>query len=351
MSDNLIHGRGAQSQQQNRFNKHQVFNLPDEVGKPLVPHKTKYIPVRAKTIINKVPSPDIPMPYSANPYQGCEHGCSYCYARPTHEYWGYNAGLDFESVILVKKNAPDLLRKELKKKTWKVGPVMLSGNTDCYQPAERRFKITRAMLKIFNSFHHPVSIITKGSLICRDIDILTDLASRNLTSIGLSITSVSDDIRKKLEPRGSSIKSRFQTLEKLAKAGIPTNVMIGPVIPSINDHEIHDIIKRSADMGAHDIIYIVIRLNDIVGSVFGEWLQKAYPDRFSRIINQIKSMHGGTIEDYRMGTRMNGEGVMAQVIKNQFQMFKQKYFSDIAPFEWNLTDFKRYQNPQLNLFE
>ncbi len=351
MKKELIHGRGAQSQQQNRFSRHEVFDLPGFEGRPVENLKTKYIPVFPKTIVNKVQSPDVPMPYSANPYQGCEHGCAYCYARPTHEYWGYNAGLDFESVILVKKNAPELLENELRKKNWQVGPVMLSGNTDCYQPAERKFGITRKMLEVFDRFHHPVSIITKASLICRDIDILSGLSGRHLTSVALSITSSNDEVRKRLEPRAGSIESRFQTMEKLAKAGIRVVAMIGPVIPSINDQDIPEIIKRARSHGASDVAYVVVRLNDVVGEVFREWIEHAFPDRAKRVIKQIKDLHGGTAEDYRKGIRMRGEGIWAKSIKSQFQTFKKKYFSDIRTFEWNLDDYDRFKNPQMKLFE
>ena len=205
--------------------------------------RTNYIPIFPKTIVNKVTSPDVGMKYSLNPYQGCEHGCIYCYARNTHEYWGYGAGLDFEQIILVKKEAPNLLEEKLKSKNWQAETIVLSGNTDCYQPAEKKFGITRECLKVFLNYRHPVGIITKNALVLRDLDILKELAKDHLIAVNVSITSLSEDTRRILEPRTASIKKRLETIRLLADNGIPVNAMLAPIIPGINSHEIMDMAK------------------------------------------------------------------------------------------------------------
>ena len=311
---------------------------------------TQYIEVYPKTIMNKVPSPDIPMDYSLNPYQGCEHGCVYCYARNTHPYWGYSAGLDFEQKILYKKNAPELLAKELRKASWKVGTVMLAGNTDCYQPIEKKLEITRQLLEVFWRFRHPVGIITKNSLVLRDLDILKKLNSENLLRVAISITTLQEELRQFLEPRTASVRKRLKTIETLSEAGIPVNAMLSPIIPGLNEHEILPMAKAVADAGARSIGYTMVRLNGDVATIFEDWLQRTYPDRAEKVLNKIKSCHDGQLKDHRFGKRMSGEGQIAEIVKKQFQLAKRKFFAGRQSPPINLELFEQMKKPQLSLF-
>lgn len=350
MNLHLQKGRGAQSNATNRFSKlnydDKEFYEDDEQSNV----QTKYIEVFPKTIINAVKSADVPLDYSMNPYQGCEHGCSYCYARNTHPYWNYNAGLDFERIILVKKNAPELLRKELQKKNWIVSPIMFSGNTDCYQPIEKKLEITRNMLKVLLEFKHPVGMITKNSLIQRDIDILHEMASLHLVTVVISITTLNEDVRRKLEPRTASAIKRLQTVEALTKAGIPVMVNIAPIIPGLNDTEIFSIAKAAAAHGALGINYNIVRLPGEVEQVFTNWLETSFPLKKEKILHQIKAVHGGEIQDTKSGRRMRGEGVLADSIKQQMQMARKKYFSNKIIPTFNCTIFDPKINGQMKLF-
>jgi DNA repair photolyase len=345
-----IKGRGAQINTANPFHQEVRNEDPDIFQDEDFKIKTNYISVHPKTIVNKVDSPDIPYGYSLNPYQGCEHGCVYCYARNTHTYWGYSAGLDFETKIMVKHEAPELLHKKLKSKNWKAHPIMLSGNTDCYQPAEAKFKITRKLLEVFRSTGHPVGIITKNSLILRDLDILKDLNKHNLVSVAFSINTVDDEIRKFLEPRTASIQKRMQAVKTLSDAGIPVIVMAAPIVPGLNDHNIMDLVKLAAESGARDIRHIVVRLNGDIAKIFSDWLEKAYPDRAKKILSQIAEMHRGKLNDSDFGHRMRGSGNYAEIIKNQFQVARNKYFKEVSAFEYNLGRYEDLKNPQMNLF-
>lgn len=280
-----------------------------------------------KKILNEVNSTDIGFKWSLNPYQGCEHGCMYCYARPTHEYWGFGAGLDFETKLIVKKNAPELLRKELSKPSHKVGTAMLSGNTDCYQPIEREYQITRELLKVFLEFKHPVSIVTKNHLILRDVDLLTEMAKLNLVHVNLSINSLNENIRRSLEPRTATAQQRLKCLEELRKQNIPTGVLIAPVIPGLNDNEIPEILKQTAARGAQFSAYILVRLNGPLGNLFEEWLTTHFPDRKEKIMNQIAACHGGKVNDSSPSTRMKGEGVIAESIAQLYRIAHKKHFS------------------------
>ena len=218
-----------------------------------------------------------------NPYQGCEHGCIYCYARNTHEYWGYSAGLDFERKIIAKPNAPQLMEKQFMNKNWVVSPIMFSGNTDCYQPIERKMKITRQMLEVLLNFRHPAGMITKNDLIIRDIDILQELAKLNLIHVMVSITSLNNDLRLKMEPRTVTAKNRLKVIETLNKAGIPVGVMTAPIIPGLNSDEIPDLIKAAADHGADSAGYTIVRLNGSIAEIFKDWIYKNFPDRAEKV--------------------------------------------------------------------
>ena len=312
--------------------------------------KTEYLETHPKTILNKVESPDIPLPWSMNPYQGCEHGCIYCYARATHPYWGFSAGLDFETKILVKKNAAQLLENELKKKSWQAAPIMFAGNTDIYQPAEKKFEITRACLEIFWKYRHPVSIITKNSLILRDLDILKKLASERLVHVAISITSLNEELRRWLEPRTASVAQRLKTVQILSENDVPVFVMMAPIIPSLNDHEIFDLVKTVAGLGARGVGHLPVRLNGDVAVIFEDWLRKTMPDRADKVLNKIRSLHGGNLYDHRVGDRMRGEGKINEIIKAQFKLAKEKHLSGRSMPEYNLELHPHFKSAQLRLF-
>ena len=350
MDEEYFKGRGAQIKTSNKFLKEEyVTDHIEGLDEPLqVAPETQIFYETPKKIVNKVSSPDLSMMYSMNPYQGCEHGCIYCYARNTHEYWGFSAGLDFESKIVVKQNAPQLLEKFILHPEWHPVPISVSGNTDCYQPLERKFEITRKILKVFAQYRHPVGMITKNSLITRDIDLLSDLAKDNLVHVYISITTLNEDLRRKMEPRTASGLKRLQTVEALAKAGVPVGVMNAPVIPGLNHHEIPDILKAASEHGASNAGMTVVRLNGAIGKIFEDWLRKNFPDRFDKVWNQISAMHGGNVNDSQWGRRMTGEGNFAEVINQLFSVSKRKYFAGKAMPPIDLTKFRKGGN--LSLF-
>ena len=355
MNISTIKGRGAQINPPNKFDKTVRDSAPldwalvaaewEEADLP-----TEYLETHPKTILNKVVSSDIPGDWSMNPYQGCEHGCIYCYARNTHPYWGFSAGLDFERKILVKRNAATLLEQEFQKKSWKASPVMFAGNTDVYQPAERKFQITRACLEVFLKYRNPVSIITKNSMILRDLDLIRELAKHNLVHVAISITTLDDGLWQFLEPRTATIKQRFKTVQPLRQAGEPVFVMPAPIIPGLNDHEILGIAKQSADAGALGIGYTMVRLNDDVAVLFEDWVRKTLRHRADRILNRIKDVHNGNLSDNRPGVRMRGEGNIAEIIRDQFRLAKDRFFAGRQMPAYNLDLHEHYKSPQLSLF-
>ncbi len=351
-----IKGRGAQLNVDNKFLEH-AHELRDDFlnycaaeNEEVENSKTQYIEVFPKTIVNKVTSPDVGMLYSMNPYQGCEHGCVYCYARNTHEFWGYSAGLDFERKILVKKEAAQLLEAKLKRKSWKAHPIVLSGNTDCYQPAEQQYKITRQCLKVFLKYKHPVGIITKNALIQRDLDVVQALVKDHLIGINVSVTSLSERTRSLLEPRTASIKKRLQTIEILSKAGVPVNAMLAPIIPSINSHEILPLAKAVAEAGASSMAFTVVRLNGAIGQIFTDWIRKTMPDRADKVLHQIEACHGGTLNDSRFGIRSRGEGQIAEQIHQLMALAKKKYFKGKKLPPLNTALHESYKDGQMKLF-
>ncbi len=309
---------------------------------------TTYLTEFPKNVLSKNDSPDIPFTYSINPYQGCEHGCIYCYARNSHTYWGFGAGLDFESKIIVKKNAPDLLEKAFLKKSWKPQTIVLSGNTDCYQPAERKYKLTRQILQICLRFGNPVGVITKNSLIVRDIDVLSELAKESLVRIYFSITTLNEDLRRKMEPRTTTSISKLKVIEKLSSQNIPVGVMMGPIIPGLNDHEIQSILKLASEAGAIEASYTMVRLNGQIGQLFESWLENNYPERKDKVLNKIRSLHSGQVNDTRWKTRMRGEGELADIIASMFSINRKKYFGDKEKTELRTDRFRR--NGNLSLF-
>src|SRR5690554_2228336 len=356
MANLPLKGRGAQKQVDNRFseNRHEVLdvflNFCEREGEEADVNKRKYLEVFPKTFVNKVTSPDVGMEYSANPYQGCEHGCVYCYARNSHQYWGYGAGLDFERKILYKKNAPELLEKKITSKNWKGETIVFSGNTDCYQPLERKLEITRKCLEVMWKWKHPLGIITKNSLILRDLDILKEMAKLNLVKVNISITSLSEDTRRLLEPRTASIKQRLKTVEQLSKHGIPVRVMMAPIIPSLHSHEILPLVKKVAELGAQDVSYTIVRLNGQVAEVFEDWARKTIPDRADRILNQIAECHGGSLNDSQWSRRIKGSGTIAEQIKSTMALAKNRYMAGRKLPELDASHFLQLKEPQMRLF-
>ena len=345
-----IKGRGAQINTNNRFlstgiDKNAEDGIDEyENSSPDTQIFTEF----PKSILSKVESPDVGMFFSLNPYQGCEHGCIYCYARNSHEYYGFSAGLDFESKIMAKPNAAQLLEKEFQKKSWVAKSIALSGNTDCYQPIEKKLKITRSVLHVMLKYGNPVSIITKNSLILRDLDILKALAQDNLVHVYLSITTLQEDLRQKLEPRTATIQKRLETLATLTEAGIPVGVMAAPIIPGLNHSEIPAILKTASEAGAVTAGYTVVRLNGSIGDIFHDWLQKQFPGRAAKVWSQIKELHGGQVNDSRWKTRMIGEGPLAASIQQLFKMANEKYFAGRAMPRHDTTRFRH--NGSLRLF-
>ena len=349
--ENYHKGRGAQ------FNPHNRFEQKDYVkehGEGIddwedQPQKTTFIVGHPKSIVNKVDSPDLGMAYSLNPYQGCEHGCTYCYARNSHEYWGFSAGLDFERKIIVKTEAPELFKKFLEKKSWDASTISISGNTDCYQPAERKYRITRQLLEIALEYKQPIGMITKNALILRDRDILVEMAKLNLVSAYMSINSLNEELRSKMEPRTATSKQRLKVIEELSNAGIPMGVVVAPLVPGLSDHEIPSILKAAAHAGAKSAGYTVVRLNGAIAGIFEDWLKKNYPDRFEKVWHSIQSCHAGKVNDSRFGDRMRGDGNIAQMISDNFKLHCRLNHLNEKRTELNSSLFK-VPKVQLSLF-
>ncbi|KAA6430798.1 PA0069 family radical SAM protein [Rufibacter glacialis] len=348
----LTKGRGAQYNPTNPYlKKEYVVEHLEGLDEPWEQKAaTQFFREYPKSIVNEVNSPDLGLMYSMNPYQGCEHGCVYCYARNTHAYWGLGAGLDFEQKVIVKENAPALLRTQLESPTWEVRPIMLAGNTDCYQPVEAKEKITRRLLEVLLQYRHPVSMITKNALILRDLDLLTQLHQHRLLHVNISITTLQEELRQKLEPRTSTGTKRLQVVRQLAEAGIPVNVMVAPVIAGLNDHEIPAILEASAAAGALSAAYTIVRLNGAIGEIFEDWVQKAYPNKAAKVLDQIKACHGGSLNDSTFGRRMSGEGRWAETIKALFKISLHKHFKGRAMPPYDLTAFTPRAGKQLTMF-
>lgn len=339
----FFEGRGAQI---NPFNPYHSANYAREHAEGLdedwpAPAETQFYTEHPKNIVNHIDSPDAPMGISVNPYQGCEHGCVYCYARNSHQYWGFSAGLDFETRIIIKPNAPQLLEKAFMDKKWKPAAVTFSGNTDCYQPIERKMRLTRQLLETCHRFGNPAGIITKNRLILRDLDILAPMAQKQLIYVYISITTLDESLRRKMEPRTSTAAHRMDIIKTLSSNGIPAGVMIGPVIPGLNDHEIPAILAAAAENGASNAGFNMVRLNGAIGGIFTDWIQKAFPDKAERVLNNIRAVHQGNLNDSRWKTRMRGDGKLAESIHQLFRLSRDKYFPNRPPFSYNTNHFQR----------
>ena len=344
-------GRGAQLNTKNPFSSRELVQEHIEgLDEPLVKEKviSQFFNEHAKNIVNKIDSPDLSYNYSINAYQGCEHGCIYCYARNSHTYWGYSAGLDFESKIIIKKNAPQLLEKHLQKKSWRPEPIMLSGNTDCYQPIEKKLQLTRNLLKVFLKYGNPVGMITKNNLILRDIDVLRELANKSLVRVVVSVTTLDEDLRRKMEPRTTTAENRLKVVEALSASGIPVGVLVAPIIPGLNNYEIPKIVEAVGSAGALMAGYTVVRLNGDVKTLFRDWLESHFPDRANKVWEQIAQLHGGNVNDSTWGRRMKGEGILAESIRQIFKASVKKHLSGRSFPPFDLTHFSA--NGMMKLF-
>ncbi|HEV2207761.1 MAG TPA: PA0069 family radical SAM protein [Verrucomicrobiae bacterium] len=343
------HGRGATANLPNRFEsirleRDQDWNPEDDPAP-----KTQFLRDLSQTIITYNDSPDIPFDASLNVYRGCEHGCSYCYARNTHEYLGFSAGLDFESKIVVKERAPELLRAELSSRKWKPQVLAMSGVTDCYQPVERRLQLTRRCLAVLAEFRNPVSIITKNYLVTRDLDLLRELAAHRAVTVHLSINSLESELARRLEPRAASPRQRLAAIEALAGAGIPTGVLVAPVIPAVNDHEIPAVLAAAKAAGAGWAGTEILRLPLTVAPVFEQWLEKNLPERKAKVLDRIRAIRGGKLNDPRFGSRMRGEGVFADQLSQLFEVARRKVgLAEDGP-ELSTAAFRRPEGAQLGL--
>ncbi|MGQ0834661.1 MAG: PA0069 family radical SAM protein [Gammaproteobacteria bacterium] len=317
-----LKGRGALSNPAGRFEPTQVNVVDDGWYQDELPDSvaTSVQPDRARSIITTNESPDIPFDYSINPYRGCEHGCVYCYARPSHSYMGLSAGLDFETKLFYKADAANLLERELARPGYVCKPITIGANTDPYQPLEKKLEVTRSILTVLARCRHPVSIITKGALIARDIDLLTDMARDNLAWVAVSLTTLSAETKRTLEPRAASPEARLRVMRQLSDAGVPVCVMVAPVIPAITDHELEQLLEAARAAGAKTAGYVLLRLPYEVKTLFREWLAEHYPDRAERVMSLVNEMRGGRDNDPNFGSRMRGTGPLADLLRKRFQM-------------------------------
>ncbi len=343
-------GRGAAENPTGRFEKITI-SRDEEFTEEDPARTTTFLRDTSQSIISYNKSPDLGFNASINPYRGCEHGCIYCYARPTHEYLGFSAGLDFESKIMVKMNAPELLRDTFASRSWDPQVMMMSGVTDCYQPVERRLQLTRKCLEVLAECRNPVGIVTKNQLVTRDIDIMKDMAKNQVISVTLSVTSLRNELAGTLEPRTSRPAARLDAIHQLSQAGIPVSVNVAPIIPGLNDYEVPAILKAAKEAGASSASYTMVRLPFGVKELFTGWLERNAPAAKDKILHRIQEIRGGKLNDPRFGSRMRGEGVYAKQVERLFNVARDKI--GFPGHRWSLrTDlFRRPPGPQLSLFE
>lgn len=352
-----IKNRGAFSNPEGRFEKETREEFDDgwdsyQDEEELPPLETILLRDAAKSVITTNDSPDISFEQSINPYRGCEHGCIYCYARPSHAYMNLSSGLDFETKIFYKDNAAQILEKELSKPRYICKTIVLGANTDPYQPVESKLKVTRSILEVLNRFNHPVAIITKSSLIERDLDILSAMAQRRLASLAVSVTTLSNQLKLILEPRTATPKARLNVMKKFSAAGVPVRVMAAPMIPLINDMELEKILKAASEAGALYAGYTFIRLPYEVKDLFKEWLHQHFPDRAEHVMSIIKQMRGGKEYDSTFGKRMRGEGEFAQLLNQRYHLACKKFNLNQKPStELDTTSFNNGKLKQMSLFD
>ncbi|MDB6134381.1 MAG: Radical [Verrucomicrobiales bacterium] len=349
-SSSPLTARGTAQNPVGRFERLEIVPDPPEDGEEASPVRTVFLRDDSQTILSWNKSPDIPFEVGLNPYRGCEHGCAYCFARPTHEYLGMSAGLDFESRIVVKPDAPELLRCELSKKSWQPQTIALSAVTDCYQPVERRLELTRRCLQVLAEFRNPVAVITKNHLITRDMDILSELAAHRCVVVNISVTTLDPDLAKVLEPRASPPQRRLKAIRELREAGIPVQVMMAPVIPGLTDHEMPALLKAVAEAGAGSAYYVPLRLPGVVAPLFEAWLERHAPGHREKVLNRIREMRGGKLYDAAWGTRMRGEGFFADQLKALFTLAKHRAGFHRDPVELSTASF-RVPSAQMDLFD
>ena len=350
----LAAGRGAQINPANRFARIEFVDEPEEDGAPGDRRiRTEYFADLSKSVVSENDSPDVFFRFSINPYRGCSHGCSYCYARPTHEYLDLSAGIDFETKIFVKQRAAELFREWLSRDAYHPELVMMSGVTDCYQPAERHFRLTRQCLEVAWEARQPIAIITKNALVTRDMDLLKQMADHNLISVALSITSLNQELTRVMEPRTSSPSARLRAIRELTEAGIPTHIMVAPVIPGLNDSEIPAILREARDAGATSAGYVLLRLPLTVKPVFLDWLATALPEQQERIEARIRQTRGGDLYQSDFRTRMSGVGEIADQIRQTFELFAKKYGLTKSHRTLDTSQFRRPmpKSGQLRLFD
>jgi DNA repair photolyase len=349
MAQPNIHRRGAAENPVNRF-EHIAYERDADWDEPDDPTpKTQFYRDASTSIITHNESPDVGFEASINPYRGCEHGCIYCYARPYHEYLGFSAGLDFETKIVVKENAPELLRRELSSRKWKPQVLAMSGVTDCYQPIERRLQLTRQCLQVLAEFRNPVAIVTKNLLVTRDIDLLADLARDNAAAVFLSVTTLDADLARIMEPRTAQPLARLRAIRELADAGVPVGVMVAPVIPGLTDHELPAIVHAASEAGAHFAGMVPVRLPYGVADLFEQWLDRHRPERKEKVLAQIRAIRDGKLNDGNFGSRMTGQGIFAEQLAKMFAVAcRRAGFPERGP-HLSTAAFRRPSGPQMEL--
>jgi DNA repair photolyase len=340
--------RGATINPRNRFELLEV-ELDEEFAEDARNPDTQFLRDDTQTLISYTESPDIGFGASINPYRGCEHGCAYCYARPYHEYLGFSAGIDFETRIMVKAAAPEILRRELSSPKWRPQTLAMSGVTDCYQPVERKMRITRRCLEVLAEFRNPVAIVTKNHLVTRDMDVLSQLAAVDAAVVNLSITTLDGGLARRLEPRASLPDHRLDAIGRLTSAGIPVRVLVAPVIPGLNDHEIPSILSAARSAGAQAAAYVLLRLPYGVKDIFSAWLAKHFPAAQDRILDRIRATRGGSLNDPRFGTRMRGEGSEAETIRQLFDLSVVREGLNAKPITLSTAAFRNSAGEQLQL--
>ncbi|HEY4643367.1 MAG TPA: PA0069 family radical SAM protein, partial [Bacteroidota bacterium] len=342
-------GRGAAFNPPSAYERFHIEEF-EETRDDDRPIPTEFFVDASRTVLAKNDSPDVPFTYSLNPYRGCEHGCIYCYARPSHQYLGFSAGLDFETKILVKPDAPRLLEEAFRKRSWKPQVVALSGNTDPYQPAERTLRLTRRCLEVFLKFRNPVSVITKNFLVTRDLDVLKELSSLNLVHVFISITSLNPRLIRVMEPRTSTPPLRLKAIEALAQVGIPVGVNAAPIIPGLTDEELPSILKEAAARGATMAGTIVVRLPGPVRELFVEWLHREFPERAEKVLGRIRGVRRGKLSEAEFGRRMKGEGEYARALERMFRLACQKYGLNREKIPLSTGCFLRSPEAQVEMF-
>ncbi|MBV8878520.1 MAG: PA0069 family radical SAM protein [Planctomycetaceae bacterium] len=345
-----VRGRGTGDNPRNRFYRRSVEVDPESLDPDAPLPRTQFLKDTSRSIIARNDSPDVGFDSSVNPYRGCEHGCVYCYARPYHEYLGFSSGLDFETKILVKEDAPELLRQELSSPKWKPQVIALSGATDCYQPAERAYRLTRRCLEVLVEFRNPVIVITKNHLVTRDVDLLSELAKHQAAAVVVSITTLDPVLGRVMEPRTSTPVRRLAALSTLSAAGIPAGVNVAPIIPGLTDSEVPAILKAAAAAGARFAGRTIVRLPHSIKELFTTWLTEHYPDRKDKVLNRIREVRDGGLNDARYGSRMTGEGVYAEQIEALFELSRKRAGIGEDRAELSTSAFRVPPGPQLTLF-